>query len=113
MKDINLFISELVEENKELRDELELLKFRYKIIDELIEFRKNTGTSQTDFAKKIGVKQQMVSRFEKGEVDPRLSFVAKVLMGMEKDILVTSPNYKSGNKRIDYSGLRKLNKEMV
>lgn len=112
MKDLDLFLSELIEENKDLRDELELLKFRYKIIDELLEFRKAIGISQTEFAEKIGVKQQMISRFEKGEVDPRLSFVAKVLVGMGKDISITSPNYKNVNNLIDY-GVAKKNKRMV
>jgi len=112
MKDLDLFLSELIEENKDLRDALELLKIRYKIIDELVEFRKATGISQTEFAEKIGVKQQMISRFEKGEVDPRLSFVAKVLVGMGVDISITSPNYKNVNNLIDY-GVAKKNKRMV
>ena len=97
MKDLNLLISELVEENESLRDELDLLSLKYKIIDELIEYRKAYNMSQGEFAEKIGTKQQMVSRFEKGEVDPRLSFVAKVLKGMEKDISIIPKDQRENN----------------
>ncbi len=112
MKELSTLITELVNESENLRDELELLGLKYKIIDELIGYRRSLDMSQTEFAEKIGIKQQMVSRFEKGEVDPRLSFVAKVLKGMEKDILIVSQDYKAADNLILYSNTKK-SKRMV
>ena len=38
----------------------------------------------------IKVDKQMISRFEKGEVDPKLSFISKILHGMNKEIIISS-----------------------
>ena len=90
------FVNELLDENPEAKKEVELLSLKYEIIRLLIEYRKRNGISQSDFANKIGIKPQMVSRFEKGDVDPRLSFASKIIGGMnyevkflEKDYLMT------------------------
>jgi len=87
------FVNELIDENPDLKKEAELISLKYEIIRLLIDYRKNKKMSQSDFAEKIGVKQQMISRFERGEVDPRLSFVSKVLIGMNYDIKFTEKDY--------------------
>ena len=89
---MNDFFDEVFENDEELLKEYELLKTKYKLIEELINYRKKNNISQTDFAEKLKVKQQAISRFEKGEIDPRLSFVEKLLFGMSMKV-----NFESGN----------------
>jgi transcriptional regulator with XRE-family HTH domain len=93
MNNINDLLNEIIADDKDIQTEIELLDLKYMLIDELIKYRKSYKLSQSDFANKINVKQQMISRFEKGEVDPRLSFISKILMGMRKDIIVKDKDY--------------------
>ena len=90
MNDLNKLINEIISEDQEIREEIELLDFKYKLIDELINFRKAYKLSQSEFADMIKVDKQMISRFEKGEVDPKLSFISKIVHGMNKEINIRS-----------------------
>ena len=90
MNDLNILINEIISEDQEIKEEIELLDFKYKLIDELINFRKAYKLSQSEFADMIKVDKQMISRFEKGEVEPKLSFISKILHGMNKEIIISS-----------------------
>ena len=90
MNDLNILINKIISEDQEIKEEIELLDFKYKLIDELINFRKAYKLSQSEFADMIKVDKQMISRFEKGEVDPKLSFISKILHGMNKEIIISS-----------------------
>ena len=90
MNDLNILINEIISEDQEIKEEIELLDFKYKLIDELINFRKAYKLSQSEFADMIKVDKQMISRFEKGEIDPKLSFISKILHGMNKEIIISS-----------------------
>lgn len=93
MNNINDLLNTIISSDEEIKVEIELLDLKYKLIDELIKFRKSYKLSQSEFAETINVKQQMISRFEKGEVDPRLSFVSKLLLGMKKEICIRDKDY--------------------
>lgn len=41
MNDLNKLINEIISEDQEIREEIELLDLKYKLIDELINFREN------------------------------------------------------------------------
>ena len=90
MNDLNKLINEIISEDQEIREEIELLDLKYKLIDELINFRKSYKLSQAEFADMVEVNKQMISRFEKGEIDPKLSFISKILHGMNKEIIISS-----------------------
>lgn len=109
MKDFNSFINEIIENDDEIKKEIELLELKYTIINTLIDYRKSHKLSQTEFAEKIDVKQQVISRFEKGEVDPRLSFIAKLLLGMNKTITISDKDYINVNESIEIKEKKKLN----
>lgn len=75
--EMNEFFEKELLNDKELKKEYDLLENKYKLIDELIAYRKNNNLTQKEFAEKISVNQQEISRFEKGEIDPKSSFVKK------------------------------------
>lgn len=107
MGDLSKLLNDIIEEDESLQKEIELLELKYKIIDELIKFRKSYKLSQSEFANMIDVKQQMISRFEKGEVDPRLSFISKILLGMKKDVIIRDKDYINVSNNINFNKRKK------
>ena len=105
---MNDFFDEAFENDEELSREYELLETKYNLIEALIKFRKENRISQKEFAEKIGVKQQAVSRFEKGEIDPRLSFIEKILIGMNTKIIFESKDYINSEKVIKFTKKRAI-----
>ena len=59
-----------------------------KIIRALITSRNQKGMSQRKLAKKIGVTQSALARFETGNTNPTLSFIQKVTTGLGMKLLV-------------------------
>lgn len=99
MSDYKDVFKGIIDADAEIRKEVKLLEFKYLIINELINFRKENKMNQTEFAKLINVKQQAISRFELGEIDPRLSFVSKVLIGMNKEIVIQDIGNQMSDKK--------------
>ncbi|MGL5054763.1 MAG: helix-turn-helix domain-containing protein [Fusobacteriaceae bacterium] len=65
-----------------------MLTFKKILIGELIAYRKRHKITQSEFALKIGVAQQVISKFEKGEVEPRIAFIEKLVLGMGKELTI-------------------------
>jgi len=59
-----------------------------KIIRALIISRNKKGMSQRNLARKIGVTQSALARFESGSINPTLSFLQKITSGLGLKILV-------------------------
>ncbi|MGL4402506.1 MAG: helix-turn-helix domain-containing protein [Fusobacteriaceae bacterium] len=62
--------------------------FKEFLIEELITYRKKNKITQAKFAEEIGVAQQVISKFEKGEVEPRVGFITRVVNGMGKELII-------------------------
>lgn len=62
--------------------------FRKFLINELVNYRKKNKITQSEFAERIGVAQQVISKFEKGEVEPRVGFIEKLVVGMNKELCI-------------------------
>lgn len=58
------------------------LEFDFQIINALISARIKHKLTQRGLARKIGVAQSVLARFETGRIDPRISFVKKVTKGL-------------------------------
>ena len=84
---------QIVEEDLELKKQDQVLELRYEFIKELVEYREKFNLTQKDFANEVDLKQQAISRFEKGEIDPRLSFITKILKGMKKEVVIKDVDY--------------------
>lgn len=110
MKNWKELKKERLENNEELKKEYELVKARTLIIKELYNYRKQNSLTQKDFAERIGVKQQAISRFEKGEIDPRFSFIAKIIQEMSKQIKIDNI-YEKTNKNIKFTKKKSRNLE--
>ena len=58
------------------------LEFEFKLIEALIKARVQKNMTQEKLARKIGVAQSALARFESGRINPRLSFLKKVTHGL-------------------------------
>lgn len=61
---------------------------RVVIINEMIRAREEEGITQKQLEVMSGVKQPVISRMEKGNVDPQLSTVLKLLTSLGKTIKI-------------------------
>ncbi len=60
----------------------------FKIIRALIISRNKRGMSQRKLAKKIGITQSALARFETGNINPTLSFLQKITSGLGLKLVV-------------------------
>ncbi len=60
----------------------------FQIIRKLALERTKKGFSQRKLAKKIGVTQSALARFETGNINPTLSFIQKITTGLGLKLLV-------------------------
>lgn len=63
-------------------------KVRVALINQIIEAREEEGITQKELEKISGVKQPVISRMEKGTVDPQLSTILKILGSLGKTLKV-------------------------
>jgi predicted transcriptional regulator len=60
----------------------------FQIIRKLAIARATKGFSQRKLAKKIGITQSALARFESGKINPTLSFIQKITSGLGLKLLV-------------------------
>ena len=61
---------------------------RVSIINEMINAREENGITQKQLEAMSGIKQPVISRLEKGNTDPQLSTVLKILNSLGKTLKV-------------------------
>lgn len=64
------------------------LEPEFRIIRALALARMKKGLNQRQLAKKIGVTQSALARFESGKVDPGLNFLKKVTSGLGLKLII-------------------------
>ena len=67
----------------EFSKEYEALRPKYEAINLVIKNRLKKKMTQKDLADKVGTKQANISRFESGQINPSLEFVAKLAKAMD------------------------------
>ncbi|OGI65140.1 hypothetical protein A3A95_04240 [Candidatus Nomurabacteria bacterium RIFCSPLOWO2_01_FULL_39_18] len=71
-----------------VRRAYEQMQPEFKIIRKLALARAKKGFSQRNLAKKIGVTQSALARFETGNTNPTLSFIQKITSGLGLKLVV-------------------------
>ena len=69
-------------------EEREQINFQVSLIGKMIEARERKGLSQRDLAKLSGVKQPIIARMEKGNTNPQLNTILKVLAPLGKTLAI-------------------------
>lgn len=69
-------------------EEIAESKVRVAIINEMIKAREEDGITQKQLEAMSGIKQPVISRMEKGNTDPQLSTVLKILNSLGKTLQI-------------------------
>lgn len=75
-------------EDEEFKKEYERLLPRYEAISQIIEARKKQNITQSELAKRAGTQKSNISRFESGNYNPSLDFLAKVASSLGKSLSI-------------------------
>ncbi len=79
---INKIINEKITQDKEFSKAYSEVEKEYQLIREVVKARKEMGLTQQELADKIGVKQQVISRFECEKHIPTLDNFLKIIDGV-------------------------------
>ena len=89
-------IQEIIQEKKNNSEEFyntwKKSEDEYRLIAEMIELRKQKGISQTQLARTIGNRQQVISRIEKKENSPSLKMFCRILDSLGYELKIVKKN---------------------
>lgn len=71
-----------------VRKAYEEMQPEFEIIRSLTRVRMEKKLNQRQLARKVGVTQSALARFESGKVDPRLTFLKKITAGLGLKLIV-------------------------
>lgn len=80
---------EMLNNDKELRKEYDLLKPRYELISKAIDARLKKKMTQEEVAIKMGTTKSSVSRFESGNYNPTIDFLIRLSVALGKQLKVS------------------------
>lgn len=91
-------IQEIIQEKKNNSEEFyntwKKSEDEYRLIAEMIELRKQKGISQTQLARTIGNRQQVISRIEKKENSPSLKMFCCILDSLGYELKIVKKKLK-------------------
>lgn len=89
-KKINVekIINEKVKNDNKFKNQYKIVGKEYSLIEQAIIARKKQGLTQKELADKIGVKQQVISRFENEKNVPTLDNFVNILEGLDLDLVI-------------------------
>ena len=93
-KKINVekIINEKVNNDNKFEKQYKIVEKEYSLIEQVIMARKEQGLTQKELADKIGVKQQVISRFENEKNVPTLDNFVNILEGLDLDLVIKNKN---------------------
>lgn len=89
-KKINVekIINEKVKNDNKFKNQYKIVEKEHSLIEQVIIARKKQGLTQKELADKIGVKQQVISRFENEKNVPTLDNFVNILEGLDLDLVI-------------------------
>jgi ribosome-binding protein aMBF1 (putative translation factor) len=69
--------------NKEVRKAFEATRFEHEVMRAIIRRRIETGFSQKEIARRAGMQQSAVARFEAGNTSPTLETVSRIASALK------------------------------
>ena len=71
---------DLVKASDLMKEELHEIKLKNQIIGEIVKSRQGKGITQKELEVISGVKQPLIARIEKGNVDPQITTLLRILL---------------------------------
>lgn len=88
MRNYNSFKAELLR-NKAIKKAYKELGPEFALIEMIIEKRLKRGLTQKALAKRIGTKQPVISRLERGTYNPSIKFLHRVADALDAELRVS------------------------
>lgn len=88
MDDLDRFVADQLKD-PDFFDEWERAKPEYEVIKLLVEARTDLGISQSELAKRSGIKQPNISRLERGVCSPTLDTLSALAHGLGKELKIS------------------------
>ena len=86
--DVKNVIKEKCQQDPEFEKEYRKIKEEYLLIDQIKKARQDSGMTQKELARKIGVTQQVISRFENEKHVPNLDSFLRILDGLDLEVSI-------------------------
>lgn len=74
--------------NPKFKAEYDKLQPEFAVIRAVIEARMKKGVTQEELARKIGTKQSVISRLERGNANPTIAFLKKMARALNTNLEV-------------------------
>jgi len=88
MDDLDRFLDEQLKDPG-FAEEWERSKPEYEVMKLLVEARSEMGMSQSELARRTGIKQPNISRLERGVCSPTLDTLAALAHGLGKEMRIS------------------------
>lgn len=75
--------------DQKIKKAYEKLGPEFKLVEMIIQKRLKQGMTQADLAKRIGIKQPIISRLESGSYNPSMKFLRKVATALNSKLNIT------------------------
>jgi len=95
--DVDALLQKAFDADPEYKEYWEKTRTEYRILGELVKYRKQSGLSQSEIARKTGFKQQAISRMENKESSPSLKNFCLLTDALGLDIMLV-PRNEAQNK---------------
>ena len=83
--DFEVWKKELLK-NPKIKAEYDRLQPEFAVIQAMIDARRKKGMTQAKLAKKIGTKQSVISRLERGNANPTILFLKKLAQALNSHL---------------------------
>ena len=78
----------IIKKDNEVQTELINNEMEYRIIEAIIEARKEHNLSQDDLAKRIGTSRSNITKLENGNYKPSIDFLNRVAKAIGKELQI-------------------------
>lgn len=85
MSNFDEYLNEQLKDD-EFKKEFDVLEPKYEMIKQIIKIRSELNMTQSELAKKCGILQSNISRFESGNCNPSLEFLQKIASGLGRKL---------------------------
>jgi predicted transcriptional regulator len=96
-------LNDLLKMNKFSNAEIAEMRLKAEIVDKLLQARKGKGITQHELENISGVSRPLISRIEKGHVDPQLTTILKILKPLGFTLAVVPEHKVKLNMKVKHA----------
>lgn len=83
------FLKKELDEDPKLKKSYDDLELEFQVIHLLLKQRRKKNLTQAQIAKKLGVRQPLISQFEQGKFNPSVKFLKRLAKALDAKLTIT------------------------